>query len=821
MVDKASISKNAQKYLAKGQIDKAIAEWRKLADVSPDGNVLNFIGDLYIKKGEKAPALAEFRKAAKIYMNEGFTLKALAIYKKILNVNPRAADALIALGQLTEEKNIFTDAVKYYLAAADVLSKENKRDELLKVYERVLNLAPTNVQLKTKVAELFSKEGFVSEAAREYLNIGQIHLDKGDAEKGGKFIHRAMEIQPNNVDAIVAMSRLAESSGDMAKAEEHLSSALQKAGESTGLLKRKAELRMASGDRQGAIDVIRTLVEKNPSDVGARKHLGDLYRQAGSREEAWGQFRTIIETLIKEQEVAEAQELLEEFKDLEPVENRRRLVDLYKKAGDERAAGELLGLASLHEKEGRMEQAIACLKEAEGLRPDDAEIKKMMAALQSGAGEKPKETPQKPEETPAAAQPEDEAGDGGASLDIASAQADLEALSGLGAEDVQPEEKPGPPPSAHQPAKSLEEAFMEADIFFKYGLLNEARNLLEGWKAKAPESVELHEKLKHLYEKMNDSEQLVGECIILSTLLARQGKEAESRAYLEEARRAGPSDPRLNGGPQEAEGPEMLTADATGDIGEEFAPQKEADSPEAYAEKISEGDFYLGQGFYAEAAGVYRSLLEKIPDNEDLRKKLGEAERKMQEEHSSPAPAGEEYDMEAVASGEQPDAQAQEPALDDNVMEIFDEFKKGLEQEIEAEDAETHYNLGIAYKEMGLVDDAIKEFQASQHDPDYLSQSATMLGACYMQKGLYALAIESFGTALMKVDQADEASWSLKYDLALAHEQNGDAAQALDLFTEVYGWNADFRDVAEKVNALKTAAEKAQPKGKKNRVSYI
>ena len=103
MADKTTYIKEAQKYLAKGQLDKAISEWEKLIKEYPDGNNYNFIGDLYLKKGDKKNAIEAYHQAANIYRHEGFSLKALALFKKVLNINPANADALYALGELSEE----------------------------------------------------------------------------------------------------------------------------------------------------------------------------------------------------------------------------------------------------------------------------------------------------------------------------------------------------------------------------------------------------------------------------------------------------------------------------------------------------------------------------------------------------------------------------------------------------------------------------------------------------------------------------------------------------------------------------------------------
>jgi tetratricopeptide (TPR) repeat protein len=156
-----------------------------------------------------------------------------------------------------------------------------------------------------------------------------------------------------------------------------------------------------------------------------------------------------------------------------------------------------------------------------------------------------------------------------------------------------------------------------------------------------------------------------------------------------------------------------------------------------------------------------------------------------------------------------------EPELSEDVMEIFEEFKKGLESQVQEEDSETHYNLGIAYKEMGLINDAIKEFQLSRKDPKYFIPSMNMLAICYKEKGLYKLAIETLEDAIKGLDKSQEEYLAMRYELADAYEKDGDIASAFNLYTEIYGMDSGFRDVAQKIEALK----KAPPKQKKENIS--
>jgi tetratricopeptide (TPR) repeat protein len=124
------------------------------------------------------------------------------------------------------------------------------------------------------------------------------------------------------------------------------------------------------------------------------------------------------------------------------------------------------------------------------------------------------------------------------------------------------------------------------------------------------------------------------------------------------------------------------------------------------------------------------------------------------------------------------------------------------------EDPETHYYLGVAFWEMNLLDEAIGEFQkvvkgAGKRPlpPNYL-QACTMLATCFMAKGMAPIAVKWYGRALETPDLDEEAWLALQYDLGVAYEQAGDLPRALERFSEVYGQNIGFRDVAEKVRTL-------------------
>ena len=140
-----------------------------------------------------------------------------------------------------------------------------------------------------------------------------------------------------------------------------------------------------------------------------------------------------------------------------------------------------------------------------------------------------------------------------------------------------------------------------------------------------------------------------------------------------------------------------------------------------------------------------------------------------------------------------------------SLEEIFKEFKKGVEQQLDSEDYDTHYNLGIAYKEMGLIDEAIGEFQLASKDPKRAVECASMLGLCFLEKGMPQLAIKWYRKGLEMPEITEEEHIGLLYDLASAHVEVGDTETAQKAFMEVYGINSNYRDVVSRIKQLEDA----------------
>ena len=138
--------------------------------------------------------------------------------------------------------------------------------------------------------------------------------------------------------------------------------------------------------------------------------------------------------------------------------------------------------------------------------------------------------------------------------------------------------------------------------------------------------------------------------------------------------------------------------------------------------------------------------------------------------------------------------------------EVFEEFKKGVERKVSEEDSATHYNLGIAYKEMELLDEAIGEFQIAARSPHYFVECCSMLGICFRQKGMVDLAEKWYRKGIEAPGFSDQAYIGLKYDLAETLLEQGRSSEAQDLFREVYAVNANYRDIKDRVKPVSGAS---------------
>ena len=118
------------------------------------------------------------------------------------------------------------------------------------------------------------------------------------------------------------------------------------------------------------------------------------------------------------------------------------------------------------------------------------------------------------------------------------------------------------------------------------------------------------------------------------------------------------------------------------------------------------------------------------------------------------------------------------------------------------EDYDSHYDLGMAYLEMDLFADAIREYQLAAKSDQLKIKSLEMIGLCFLRQNQPALAIKQLETALKLIDPSSSDALGVRYNLGLAHEQSGNRDAAKAAFEDVYIVDVTFREVAKKMEQL-------------------
>jgi tetratricopeptide (TPR) repeat protein len=269
------------------------------------------------------------------------------------------------------------------------------------------------------------------------------------------------------------------------------------------------------------------------------------------------------------------------------------------------------------------------------------------------------------------------------------------------------------------------------------------------------------------------------------------------------------------------------------------AESVDGEPPDSMRQELESVDFYIAQG-YVDIAVDTLNLLERHsgthPEIDLRREQIKSLEAGHKPEPAKPAV----NDPSVIVSdlSKQPTFdEAREPTfvmapnevpsevlegIDPGLAAIFEEYRASSESEGEAAangDYETHYNLGLASKEMDLFEDALEEFQIAANlsapgdgTPRYL-QCCNLLGHCFMRTGVPELAVKWFTRGLNVPGASDDERMALTYEVGVAHEQAGDLHRALEFFTEVYGSNVSYRNVSEHLRTLKARIGGKKPVG--------
>ncbi len=147
--------------------------------------------------------------------------------------------------------------------------------------------------------------------------------------------------------------------------------------------------------------------------------------------------------------------------------------------------------------------------------------------------------------------------------------------------------------------------------------------------------------------------------------------------------------------------------------------------------------------------------------------------------------------------------------------EIIEELKKGLQESISEDDVDTHYDMGLTFKEMGMIDEAIEEFKYALRSPKTELKAVGMLAQCYSDKGERERAYKMVIRGLKLPKYSDKDKVGLFYQLGTMYEEDGRYKEALMIYKKILKIDKNFHDVLKRAkrvfDVIKSGADKIKP----------
>jgi|GEM_PF-242794 len=215
-------------------------------------------------------------------------------------------------------------------------------------------------------------------------------------------------------------------------------------------------------------------------------------------------------------------------------------------------------------------------------------------------------------------------------------------------------------------------------------------------------------------------------------------------------------------------------------------------------------------GQMSKAGSVYQRVLEIQPDNAIARAAVAGPAPVEPARAPEPAPADDFVDLGDLLMEDEPEettrfvvAETHESGDEQkDFAEMLSQFRAKVAEHVSEEDSDAHYDLGLAFKEMGLVDEAISEFQIALRGGNERLKVYEELGTCFMLKDQYNIAAQLLSRAAQMPARDDAELLGVYYQLGRCYEQLGQKDAARDAYERVLGLDIDFRDVNDRLRAL-------------------
>ena len=752
--EKAKVLKAAEKFLSQGKINAAIKEYRQIVDNDTDDlTTLNMLGDLYVRSGKKEEAVHCFERIAEHYSNQEFNLKAIAMYKKIERLRPRDQAIAFKLAELYATQGLVHDARAQYLVVADTYTRAGDNKRALEILHKIADLDPNNTEIRLKLADGYLKENMRRESAAAFVQAANRFHQIGSQDQALDAYSKALQLVRDDREALRGMLETHIARGTAFDAAEVLERVVETREEDNELVSMLARAYLEAEDPKGAEKATSLLMAQDAGNYTQFLPVTRLYLKLGEVDETIRILSTIIERMLAGREERELLELVNQVLDRNPdhVAALRMLVRINWWQRDMDALrSSLERLAESAEASELVDEERYALTQLVRLAPDDQRYLdrlNLLGGLQEEAAEDFAPLPEPESDVP---------------------QFETFAV-------VQDDDEITPTASAAADEFETNASPTFSDPTASFADLNEQS-----------------------FADLNDDE---------SAPFAASANDFQDVDF------------------------SIVTPV---DTPSEDSPAEEGKHENMMRQELESVDFYIAQGYQDIAVDTLEMLERQFgphPDIQTRREKLAARDQRPetasvfefggpQEVTATPVPEtitfADDSAYESLVGDGGNNAHAAKPVvpgIDAGLAELFEEFRVAEEADEVREDYETHYNMGTAYKEMDLMDEAIQEFQTSvslvkpSDGTSRFLQCCNMLGHCFIQKGMPEAAVLWFKKGLQAPGHTEDEYQALRYELASAYEQLGDLKQARDFYTEVYGVDVSYREVAEKLSQLRQKQE--------------
>jgi tetratricopeptide (TPR) repeat protein len=696
------------------------------------------------------------------------------------------------------------------LASAQKHLKKKLLPRAIKDFAKVVEIDPNDMRSRQKLAELYSRTGKSSEAFEQYETVAKCFAGNGFYLKAIAIYRQMQKLDPSQISIYARLAELNEKQGLIGNA----------LAEYRQLVSHYEKNELTAD----AVRILEKMQGLDPENLNIRIKLAEVLTANGQVAEGREHFDASLKVLSDKQDFDRALKLYKKFLPLFPNDNAIQQ-----------------GLAAVLLARGEHQKGFSLLQNLLRKTPDDPEILRMLAAAYRDAG------------------------------DLNNSRLTYQHLLKLDASDLGLRESLV---RCCLDGRHYEQALAELEewkeAFQQAGRLETLKEFYEDLKQVLPDNRAVLQTLDSIYELTGDGDKLldfmsssssadayaVEEETVSDSLLDTAADDMEEDQILDldeieiplgdgaaetgaEPADAGAetAEPEENvleldiSTALQLEAVEEDSLDLNFDFGEDAAeppPGRDLQS------ELEEAEFYLQQGLFDEAERVCRELLAENPASEEGRRKLDdillrrggkEAERDASSELHDLAVEVLEEGFPELALDSLDNILGDEFAELDDLLDLSSAgpvFRTDVDDQIAADDMESHYNLGIAYREMGLFEDAIIEFGKAEADPARFVDCKTLKGLCYAARGEFEKSEASYMDALVSTSIDEGQRLSLQYELGMLYEAFQRPADALDSYKSVAGVDPQFRDVEEKIAALSASGGTPASSGSsKDRISFL